>query len=305
MHRKLHQILNRKQAFGIIMLCLIPVLIARLWTHTPSAETANPFEQISSPVNAAILITDRLCMRDNPRECFLQNESSIPEFDGVVIDDLSEQFSLRGPERYWHEENQGYGEHSWWTKNTLSGIENVARWSLGITEAGKYDVLVYIPFAHSTTQQARYFVVHNEKQDRITVNQKANRNTWYSLGEFNFAGTGNEYIELVDETGEANTQYEIAFDAVGYSKSDSKWEDKITGALWERIQPWLEEKTAIIEEAVKDWLNEQKGKLLQRLADTLKNWIDQQCAGLGAAMLFPVLAFVLWQRQRRKPPGSD
>jgi hypothetical protein len=241
--------------------------------------------------------------RNNPAQVEPEDEPSIPEFTGFVIDDSSEQFSQRGPTKYWHEEDRGYGDHSWWTLNNHSGIENVARWSLGITEAGTYEIFVYIPLTHSTTQKAVYTVSHDGEQDRISVNQNANRNSWHRLGDFSFAGTGDEYIELMDETGEADTKYEIAFDAVGYLKLDPTWEDEITGALWERVRPWLDEKFSTFEEAFKDWLNEQKGKLLQKMGDALKNWIDQQCAGLGAAMLLPLFAFVLWHKQRRKPPG--
>jgi hypothetical protein len=234
----------------------------------------------------------------------ISQRDDLPILDspGIIIDDLSEQFSRQGPDKYWHENDQGYQDHSWWTQNNQTGVDNVARWRLGITQVGTYAVFVYIPSSHATTQKAVYTIFHNGEQDQVSVNQNANRNSWYKLGDFSFAGTGDEYIELIDETGEANTQFEIAFDAIGYSQTTPSWEDKITGALWERIQPWLDEKTAALEETFKNWLNEQKGKFLQKMADILKSWIDQQCASLGTAMLFPLIAFVLWHRKRQIPP---
>jgi hypothetical protein len=230
-----------------------------------------------------------------------EDEKSIPDFEGTVIDDLSTQFSRQGTERYWHEEDQGFENHSWWTYNNRNGIDNAARWTVKITQAGTYEIFVFIPLSHATTQNAVYSISNNGGQERVTVNQNANRGSWYKLGDFNFTETGDAYVELFDETGEADTKYEIAFDAIGYRPVESDWEEKITGALWDRVRPWLDEKAALLEEAFKQWLSEQKGKLLQKLADTLKNWIDQQCAGLGAAMLFPLIAFVLWHRQRDKP----
>lgn len=269
------QILRRRPILGVAFLCLL-VLTTAAWVRFDAEKAVSAFEQ-----------------------------PPIPGFDGRIVDDLSGQFSLRGPVKYWLEESQGYGDHFWWTKNNLSGVENAAQWQLGITESGLYEFFVYIPMTHATTRAATYSIYHNGVTDSIKVDQSAHHNTWYKLGSFLIAGSGDEYIELVDETGEADTQYEIAFDAVGYSKVEPEWEEKITGALWERIRPWLDEKTVVFQEKFKQWLDEQKGKLFQQLADSLKNWIDQQCASLGAAFLFPIFAFVLWLRQRRKPPGSD
>ena len=229
----------------------------------------------------------------------------IPGLDGTIIDDRSGQFTLRGPVKYWHEESLGYGGHFWWTKNNLSEVENAAQWQLNITEPGLYELFVYIPMTHATTQKATYSIYHDGKIDRVKVDQSAHPNTWHKLGEYLIAGSGDEYIELVDATGEAETQFEIAFDAVGYSKVEPEWEEKITGALWERIRPWLDEKTAVFQAKFKEWLDEQKGKLLQKLADSLKSWIDQQCASLSAAILFPIFAFVLWLRERRKQKAPD
>jgi hypothetical protein len=252
-----------------------------------------------------ILTTGAWVGYDIEKSTNIVEQPPIPGLDGTIIDDRSDQFTLRGPVKYWHEESLGYESHFWWTKNNRSDIENAAKWRLDVSEPGLYELYVYIPFSHATTRAASYTVLHNGKTDHIIVNQSSNRNSWYNLGEFLLDGSGNEYIELVDETGEAETEYEIAFDAVGYAWVEPEWEEKITGALWERIRPWLDEKTAGFQEKFKEWLDEQKGKLLQQLADSLKNWIDQQCASLSVAIVFPFFAFVLWLRQRRKPSDSD
>jgi hypothetical protein len=304
MFKKLHQIIKQYHPLGSAILCLLPILSSDPWTNTTSIPLTTQFSESPAPDAPAITTRNHAWLLDDHDGCCQQDEMLVPSFQGIVIDDLSEQFSRQGPERYWHEEDQGFDNHTWWTKNNLAGIDNAARWSLGITQAGTYELFVYIPPIHATTENAIYIISHNGEQDRISVNQKANQNSWHSLGDFYFAGTGDEYIRLIDETGEADTGYEIAFDAVGYLSVDPTWEEKVTGALWERVRPWLDEKTALLEQAFKEWLNEQKGKVLQKLAETLKNWIDQQCAGVGAAMLFPLFALVLWHRQRGKPPGA-
>jgi hypothetical protein len=306
MFQKINQILKPFRSFSAVILCALPVLIPVSWDHTDPTLTITQYSEKPKFKELPLSMNSHEWPMDDSLTAGDPEELPVPEFKGIVIDDLSPQFSRQGPERYWHEQDQGFENHSWWTQNNRNDTENVARWSLGITQAGTYEVFVYIPITHATTRNAIYIVSHNGEQERITVNQESNHNSWYKIGAFSFTGTGDGYIELIDETGEADTDFEIAFDAVGYRSTDSNWEEKVTGALWERFRPWLDEKTALLEQTFKDWLNEQKGKLLQKLSDTLKNWIDQQCAGMGAALLFPLFALVLWQRQkRRKPPGSN
>jgi hypothetical protein len=304
MQHQLIRHLKEKKLLIKIIASFITLLMCGAWVSGSIEHKQNRFDPILNDMRTNTTAIRTPSIDNHFDQGDSEDEKSIPTFEGTVIDDLSTQFSLQGPERYWHEEDQGFKDHSWWTYNNRTGIDNTARWTLKITQSGTYEIFIYIPLSHATTQNAVYSISHHGGQERVTVNQNANRGSWYKLGDFNFAETGDTYVELVDETGEADTKYEIAFDAIGYRPVESDWEEKITGALWDRIRPWLDEKTALLEKAFKQWLNEQKGKLLQKLADTLKNWIDQQCAGLSAAMLFPLIAFVLWHRQRDKPESK-
>jgi hypothetical protein len=229
---------------------------------------------------------------------------AIPEFDGI-IDDLSAAFSLHGPEKYWREEAQGYQNHSWWTRNNATGVENTARWTLSLPDPGSYDLYAYIPASHASTRQANYLIVNNGEITKIQVDQFAHRNSWYLLGTFVFNTVENAYIELSDETGEQDSQFEIAFDAVGYAQHTSQLQDqiadKITDKIWGRAQPWLNEQSEKLQSRLSDWLQQQKGKLLRKLAETVTGWIDQQCAGMGAAMLLPLFALIFWRKGRSKP----
>ena len=297
MKRKILKVLNRLKSANILTLCTLPTMITIFTISWDVKSIEPPTNQFIQKIPSHLHTTDEGWYPKGNSEV---SALLIPEFTGTVIDDLSEQFIRQGPERYWHGVDQGYKGHSWWTYNNQTGVDNLAHWTLGITQTGTYEIFAYIPTNHATSRHAVYTISHDGKQDQVVVNQDANRNSWYKLGDFSFAGTGDEFVELIDETGESDTEFEIAFDAIGYRSVDPSWEDEVTGAIWEKIRPWLDEKTASLEQVFKEWLNEQKGKFLQKMADALKNWIDQQCAGLGGAMLLPLFALIRWRKQRNK-----
>jgi hypothetical protein len=230
-----------------------------------------------------------------------QGESPpFPEFEGTIIDDVSTNFTVQGPNRYWHESNTGYQDHLWWTKNNDTGTENVGHWNLGVIEAGKYHLAVYIPVQHATTHQARYVLHHQGNLTEIIVDQGGNQNSWHSLGDYELDGAGSEYLELVDETGEADSQYEIAFDAVGYARVDPGLEQVVADALWDKVKIWLDEQATELKVQLGEWLEKQKGQLLQQLGNSVTSWIDEQCTGLGAAMALPGFALILWKNVEPK-----
>jgi hypothetical protein len=247
-----------------------------------------------------VLIIVILLLAGISRTVFAQDDSpSVPEFQGTIIDDVSDNFILQGPNRYWHEASAGYQDHMWWTKNNDSGIENTGRWNLGINQPGTYQIAVFIPLEHATTNQAHYYVHHQGQITEITIDQGSNQNAWYALGSFDFVGDGQEYLELADETGEADSKYEVAFDAVGYNQGDPGLEEIVADALWDRVKIWLDDQATELKVHLDEWLENQKGELLRQLGNTLTSWIDEQCTGLGAAMVLPGSALVLWRRRRR------
>ncbi len=227
------------------------------------------------------------------------DSTNIPDFEGTIIDDVSDGFSIQGPDRYWHEETAGYRNHLWWTKNNTTGVENKARWNLGIDEPGTYQIAVYIPTQHATTNQARYYVHHQGQITEVTVDQRLNQNTWYTLGSFEFIGDGQEYLELTDETGEADSRYEVAFDAAGYTQGKPGLEEVVADALWDRVKIWLDDQGTELKVHLDEWLEKQKGQLLRQLGNTLTTWIDQQCTGLGATMVLPLYALIVSRKRKR------
>jgi hypothetical protein len=248
-------------------------------------------------------------------------EPEFPGSDGVIIDDNSPYFSRLGPAAYWQESDHGQGEHSWWTKNNASGIENRVRWMLPLDSAGVYAIYVFVPTEHATTHQAHYRISYQGATDQVTLDQSAYTNQWVLLGEFVFQGGGSEYIELVDETLEADGEFELAFDAVGYrwiearegsavldeisdnlldSVSDQVpgLKDKIWEALGPSVQSWLDEQMEKVELRMEEFVEEQKVRLLREIQATIDRWLAEQCLGSTAGtLLLPVAALLIWRRR--------
>ncbi|MBN1283954.1 MAG: peptidoglycan DD-metalloendopeptidase family protein [Anaerolineae bacterium] len=93
-----------------------------------------------------------------------------------------------------------------------------ARWDPRLPEPGRYEVSVFVPRIHATTQRARYKlhgVVGVPGEKLIEVNQNQYYDQWVSLGVFEFdpiANPASGVIFLNDLTGESGKQ--IAFDAI-------------------------------------------------------------------------------------------
>src|SRR5262249_29728814 len=81
--------------------------------------------------------------------------------------------------------------------------------------AGRYHVDVHLDGGmFGRSKQAKYQILHAGAIDTVMVDQ-ASASGFVSLGEFDFAGTGDEHVMLADNTGEpASTQTQVAFDAV-------------------------------------------------------------------------------------------
>lgn len=135
--------------------------------------------------------------------------------DGV-IEQRSECYMAGGDPRYWRHEAVGSGDASEWTKTTTAAqASNFARWTVKVPAAGKYSVEAYIKGSEETA--AKYAVVHDGMTDKVTVDQTM-ANGYVSLGDFQFAGTGDEYIELGDNTGTSDRK--LVFDAIRVTTLD-------------------------------------------------------------------------------------
>jgi len=135
---------------------------------------------------------------------------------GGIIDQRSKCYLAGGDPRYWRKVGGGYGDGREWTGTTSAdAAANFAEWIVKAPSAGRYTVDVYLDGGDvGTSKQAQYIVQHAGMTDTIMVDQTA-ASGWLSLGEFDFAGTGDEHVFLGDNTGEASsTNTQVMFDAV-------------------------------------------------------------------------------------------
>jgi len=115
-----------------------------------------------------------------------------------------------GDPRYWRRVTTGSGGTSEWTSSTTaSAPSNFARWLLRPTAPVRVALEVHIEGGAATT--ARYRVFHGGVTDTVTIDQSAAAG-WVDLGEFDLDGSGDEYVELGDNTGTSGQR--IAFDAL-------------------------------------------------------------------------------------------
>ncbi len=141
----------------------------------------------------------------------------------VIVDEQSSGFTKYGTPSFWKEASIGYNNHMFYTYNGQSSVDNYAMWkpSLSSEGAGTYTVYVYIPGNYADTTNAVYTIYHNGITDTRYVNQASYFNVWVTLGDFYFSASGNDYIKLVDATGESSATKRVGFDAVKWIKKES------------------------------------------------------------------------------------
>jgi MYXO-CTERM domain-containing protein len=133
---------------------------------------------------------------------------------GGVVDDGSPCFAARGPATGLHTETTaGMGNRLTWTRTTAVAYEqNYAEWTLEFAEAGRYRVEVYTAAAFAQSKQAQYSIVAGGVAQDVTIDQTA-IDGYQTLGEFDFAAGGDQFVHLSDNTGET-THTQLVFDAV-------------------------------------------------------------------------------------------
>ncbi len=142
--------------------------------------------------------------------------ASLPP-DGV-IDQRSACYVAAGDPRYWRADATGYADSSEWTNSTASAtVKNYAQWLLIGAPAGRYRIEAYVSGGGAT--KAAYRVAHAGTTDTVTVDQTAIEG-WTLLGDYDLAGTGDEHVELGDNTGTA--MQKLVFDAVRITSLDGE-----------------------------------------------------------------------------------
>ncbi|MFW6062843.1 MAG: PA14 domain-containing protein [Chloroflexota bacterium] len=143
---------------------------------------------------------------------------------GVVVDDEGPGFERGGtPGDDWQEQSGGInGSFQWtWNSERLPTDYNWAQWRPNQSPddallPGQYEVAAYIPPVEEASNQARYWVAHDNGFTLRIVDQAANRGRWVSLGTFFFDGA-DDYVSLADITLEDEESTRVVYDAVRWT----------------------------------------------------------------------------------------
>lgn len=135
---------------------------------------------------------------------------------GGVLDNSGPCFARFGPPTTWrHVTTEGQEGDLYWTyawDNETPG--NWARWNLHLVEAGTYEVAVNVLPEWAASRRAPYRVRHAGEETALAINQSLGPG-WISLGEFDFAAGGDQWVSVSDNSGEASEdQLRIMADAV-------------------------------------------------------------------------------------------
>jgi murein DD-endopeptidase MepM/ murein hydrolase activator NlpD len=134
----------------------------------------------------------------------------------VIVDEVDAGFS-KADVPNWSAVGAGYGGGAWYTLGARRTAANVATWTATLPEPGTYQVAVFVPRVHATTENAVYTVLHAGGEASARVNQNRFYDQWVPVGSFPFEARAE--VRLTDVTGEADAwKREVAFDAVRWMK---------------------------------------------------------------------------------------
>jgi MYXO-CTERM domain-containing protein len=155
---------------------------------------------------------------------FFQEEQGPPELpscgkipaEGGTIDDVDRCADFFGPPQFWRAvDGSGEGGGLLWTDSfEADEPSNWAKWSLDLAAAGRYRVEYNAVAGYAVAPRVRYEVGHAGASDVIWVDQGAAEG-WVSLGEFDFAAGGYQYVAIFDNAdGPVADDQHIVFDAL-------------------------------------------------------------------------------------------
>jgi MYXO-CTERM domain-containing protein len=146
--------------------------------------------------------------------------------EGAVIDDGDPRFEIGG--MLQRETTAGNGGDLMWAPTTANKMEaNFGRWHLELGQAGRYRIEVYTDAAFAQSKHAKYIVRSNGGTGGRIIDQTA-VNGWQSIGEYNFAAGGDQWVHAGDNTGDKNMQ--LAFDAIRLTRVGDVTDDGDDGA---------------------------------------------------------------------------
>ena len=135
---------------------------------------------------------------------------------GDTLDDAGPCFRANGSAQYWRTvSGEGYNGGLHWTNAYVSDQpDNWSRFILNFEAAGAYQVEVMTGGNYGVWTRARYGISHGGVSETITIDQAA-VSGWQSLGVFDFAGGGDQALDLFDNyDGDVPADQHLVSDAV-------------------------------------------------------------------------------------------
>lgn len=150
-----------------------------------------------------------------PGHCPMQPPCDTIPAGGKTMEEEGDCFRTFGPGQYWREESAGHGGHLYWTNAwSTDRPSNWAWWQLHFEEAGTYEIEIYADPTFSVWNAARYLVLAGGQQTELLVDQGA-ASGWTSLGEFDFAAGGDQFVAVYDDaSGTVPADQHIVADAL-------------------------------------------------------------------------------------------
>lgn len=187
------------------------------------AEDLNPSDVILSTNVEMVVCGDGVCSEGETSETCIDDCprcEPVPRA-GRVIDESEVCFSRGGTEAYWQSESAGYGGGLLYTLATdAAEADNFGVWRIALLGPGRYRVEVHAPAPYAESRQAAYQIHHAGSTDVVRLDQRA-VDGFTDLGVFDFAGDGDEWMRLDDNTGEPVSQrVQLVYDAVRLSRVD-------------------------------------------------------------------------------------
>jgi uncharacterized protein (TIGR03382 family) len=142
---------------------------------------------------------------------------------GGEVDDGGACFEGGGPVSYLREVTDA-GEKGGltWTHATADATEsNYGTWNLYFATAGHYKLEVFTAAPYAQSKQAKYIVHAGAVANQSALVDQHAVDGWQTVGEYDFAAGGHQWIHLGDNTGEAAaTNTQLVFDAVRLTQTD-------------------------------------------------------------------------------------
>ena len=159
--------------------------------------------------------------------------------EGGILDDSGPCFQKFGSAMYWRQvdgEGENGGLH--WT-NAYDDMTpgNWARWQIHLSEAGEYLLEVSVSPQYGICTQTPYLVRHSENETSVTLDQSS-PDYWQSLGTFNFAAEGVQYVDVYDNIpGWSLQDQRITADAIRLTRQGLEQENMNMAGMEMEIDP--------------------------------------------------------------------